>query len=207
MQTQGKCCAPHSHELLIEPNTEFEISSFSFTRIPYVERSKAVKYALLIEFIWFINIFLFVCASLMQFVPAATCPPFTPTSFPSILSPHIRCFSISLQKRASLPGLAPEHGITSYNKTRHKPPCQDWMRQASRRERGSRTGKRVRDTPIPTVQGPTKTVRKSTITTCRGSVADPTGSVGVQEPCLADSVGCVPLVSLTVLAPSSPFSV
>jgi hypothetical protein len=113
----------------------------------------------------------------------------------------------SLQKRPALWKIPTEHSITSYNKTRHKPPCQDWMRQASRRERGSRTGKRVRDTPIPTVQGPTKTVRKSTITTCRGSVADPTGSVGVQEPCLADSVGCVPLVSLTVLAPSSPFSV
>jgi hypothetical protein len=57
----------------------------------------------------------------MQFVPAATCPPFTPTSFPSILSPHIRCFSISLQKRASLPWISTDHSITRCSKVKHRP--------------------------------------------------------------------------------------
>lgn len=55
-------------------------------------------------------------------------PPMLPTG-----SNWIHCSSISLQKIASLPEIATEHSLTSYNKTRHIS-FQDWMRQPSRKK-------------------------------------------------------------------------
>ena len=53
--------------------------------------------------------------------------------------------------------ISAEHDITKYNKPRSKPPHQGWARQPSRRKRVPRAGRRVRDTPTPTVRSPTKT--------------------------------------------------
>lgn len=41
-----------------------------------------------------------------------------------------------------------KHGRANYNKTRHKPPYQSWIRKSSRRKRILSPCKRVRD-PVP----------------------------------------------------------
>ena len=84
-----------------------------------------------------------------------------PLSFPRssfFLYSHIwynptagKCPSISLQKRAGLPVISTQHGVTRYKKTKNKPSYQGWTRK-----RVPRAGKRVRDTPTPTVRSPTK---------------------------------------------------
>lgn len=50
--------------------------------------------------------------------------------------------SISLQKSEGFPGIATDHHIASYSKTRHIPPLyQGWMKQPSRKKRvNSSTG-------------------------------------------------------------------
>lgn len=81
-------------------------------------------------------------------------PPLFPVRLPNPISPtshlpQIHSSSIFLQKKkkAVLPGILNEHGIASYNKTRHKASCQGWMRQASRRKIVPKAGQRVRDSP------------------------------------------------------------
>jgi hypothetical protein len=65
--------------------------------------------------------------------------PFLYSSSPSPTSPLSQIHSsssISLQKRAGLPGISPEHLITRYMKTKHKASCHDWARQPLRRKDG-----------------------------------------------------------------------
>lgn len=81
------------------------------------------------------------------------------TSFPYLSSPlQNHSSSISLQKRASIPGILTKHTIKRYNTTRHKPLYQSWMRQHSRKKRDSRAGQRVRDTPTFTLWSSTRTL-------------------------------------------------
>lgn len=70
-----------------------------------------------------------------------------PTTFPQIHSS-----SISLQKRASIPGISHKHTIRIYNKTSKKknPSIQGWTEQPSRRKMIPRLGERVREPVIIT---------------------------------------------------------
>lgn len=43
--------------------------------------------------------------------------------------------------------ISTEHGLRSYNKTRHKASLQGWMRSFSRWKRVPRLGKKIKDTP------------------------------------------------------------
>lgn len=60
--------------------------------------------------------------------------------------------SISLQKKQNLQGIAIQHSIIGYSKTRHKPSIQCWVKQPSRREKFSRADGRVRNISVPTVR-------------------------------------------------------
>lgn len=55
-----------------------------------------------------------------------------------------------------------KHGLTRCSTTRHKPSYRGWMRQPRRRKRALRAGKRVRDSPTPTVRSGTKTPGQTT---------------------------------------------
>lgn len=61
----------------------------------------------------------------------------------------------SLQRRAALPGISTEKGVTGYSKTRHKPPSHDWTRQCTRKKRVPRAGEREA-TPFPLLGVPQK---------------------------------------------------
>lgn len=56
---------------------------------------------------------------------------------------QIHCSSISLQKRAELPGMSTNHGITSYHNTKHKPLLR--LVEAAWRRKFSEADKRVRN--------------------------------------------------------------
>lgn len=105
----------------------------------------------------YLLIFLLIYFYFIQYIPTTTYPPPTPPHPP--ISPlfQIHCFSISLEKRASLSVIATEHDIIRWNKSRHKPLRQGWARQPSRKERIPRAYQRVRDTPTSTVRRPTNT--------------------------------------------------
>lgn len=62
----------------------------------------------------------------------------TPPSPPPSAFPQFHSSSISIQKRAGLPGIETEHSITRYSKARHKPSHQGWTRQPSRRKRSQK---------------------------------------------------------------------
>lgn len=70
-----------------------------------------------------------------------------------------------------LSGIATKYNITRWNKNRHKPLNQVWMRQPSRRKWVLRAGKWIRDAPCSTVRGSTNTPRQTTLG--RGPSADP----------------------------------
>lgn len=52
--------------------------------------------------------------------------------------------SVSLQKRAGLPGMSTKHGLTEYSKTQHKHSYQDWTRLPGSRKRVPSAGKSQR---------------------------------------------------------------
>jgi hypothetical protein len=107
--------------------------------------------------------FLFIYFSLIQYILITVSPPSNLPSPPTSTSllPHIHCSSVSLQKRAGLPGISTEHGIPRCNKTRHKLSHEGW-RQPCRRKRVPGAGTRVRDTPhTATVRNPTKNPRRT----------------------------------------------
>ena len=58
--------------------------------------------------------------------------------------------SISLQKKQNLQGIATQHSIIGYSKTRHRPSIQCWVKQPSRREKFPRAGGRVTNISVPT---------------------------------------------------------
>lgn len=104
---------------------------------------------------------LFIYLFFIQYILIIVSTPSTlpSTSFPYLSSPlQNHSSSISLQKRASIPGILTKHTIKRYNKTRHKPLYQSWMRQHSRKKRDSRAGQRVRDTPTFTLWSSTRTL-------------------------------------------------
>lgn len=74
---------------------------------------------------------------------------------PSLLS-QIHCSFVSLQRTTGLPGISTKHGLTGCTKTRHKPSYK--AGKATQLEgKGPKRGKRVRDTPTPTIRSPTAT--------------------------------------------------
>lgn len=83
------------------------------------------------EAIWVFQIIFFRCFLLILFSYFASRPTFlsilSSQSLLTISPPHSS--SIFLQKKAAFPGLSTEHGIISYNKTRHEPLYEVWMRQ------------------------------------------------------------------------------
>lgn len=90
-------------------------------------------------------------------------------SFPSLPSlglstPTSPQFSPLHQKRAGLPGTPSKHSVTSYNKTRHIFSHRGWAMQSNRRKRVLQVGKRLRDSPAPTIRHPTRTPSHTTIT-------------------------------------------
>lgn len=95
--------------------------------------------AWLVKFPRVTKIFLGPFKNLYHFKKFISFPP-----FPQLpLSPRYTSLS-PLPKRAGLPGTSTTHGTTRYNKNRHKPPHQGWMRQPSWRKRDLRADKRQR---------------------------------------------------------------
>jgi len=126
-------------------------------------RKSPVKVSLLIFFF----LFILISYSTSQAQHSSQPPPTSPL-------PQIHRSSISLQKVPGLPEISIEHSLTRCNKSTHKPSYQVWKRQSSSRERVPRTGERVRDSPTPTVQSPTKPQDKQLQHICRGPT-DPLG--------------------------------
>lgn len=94
----------------------------------------------------------------------------SPPRLPILPSPP-RSSPFPFKTRAGFPEISAEHGITCYNKTGHKPSCQGWMRQLSRRKRVPSTSKRVRDISTPTTQQENQATPPKCI--CRGPSSDP----------------------------------
>lgn len=92
-------------------------------------------------FLFFSHIF----HSLLWFpLPPLVSPPPPPLDPPLFTSP---------QKRAGLSRTPIKYGLTSYNnKTRPVFPHQGWTRQPSRRNRVPKAGRRIRESPAPTVR-------------------------------------------------------
>ena len=124
--------------------------------------------------------------------------PFSKSLLPTSTLPKIHCSSLSLQKRAGLPGISTEHGITGYNNTRHNPSYQVWTKQINRRKGVPRAGKRVRDSPCSHCQKSPKSTKlyihnmnaEDLAQSHAGSRTVSSVSVSPSEPCLIDSVGC-----------------
>lgn len=83
-------------------------------------------------------------SSLIQYTGTIVFPPFTLPIPPSHYLPPEPLYSFSLQKRASLPEMSIEHGITIYSRTSTNPHIRTGQ---PNRRRVSRTCKRVSDTP------------------------------------------------------------
>lgn len=100
--------------------------------------------------------FFFFYSSLIQYiwntVAHLPTPPSSPLHLPSPQDPL-------LQRRAGLPGISPERGITSYN-TMHRPSYQGWQREPSRGKWVSKTDNIVRDTATFTVTSSSKAPSK-----------------------------------------------
>lgn len=93
-------------------------------------------------------LFYSIYSSLMQYTPTTASPPFPPPPNPPVSPlPEIHCSFMSLQKRAGLPVISTELGITRCNKARNIPLYQGCTRKPSRRKWVPQAGKRIRDTP------------------------------------------------------------
>ena len=101
-------------------------------------------------------LFLFILLSYNTYQPQPPLSLLLPSPLSNSPPPEKKSSTISLQKRVDLPGISTEQSTTRCNKTRHTPSYQGWTRQLSRRERVPRAGKRVRDSPTPTVRSPTR---------------------------------------------------
>lgn len=90
----------------------------------------------------------------IQYIPTMVSLPFTHPSSPSTSPPIDPLLFHFSSEKSRPPRYINGHIITRCNSTRHNPLYQGCMKQHSRRKRVSRAGKRVRDTPLPSITVP-----------------------------------------------------
>lgn len=135
------------------------------------------------------------CVLLIQYMLTTT-PPILSVSPCTPTLPQINCSFISIQRRVYLQRLSTEQSITKCNTVRHNPSYQGWTGKPSRREEVQKLLKMVRDTPYSHCLESHKKKNKPISNYCR---LHDCHSEYPYEP-LVDSVGCVLMMSLTLLA-------
>lgn len=126
--------------------------------------------------------------------PNPPLPPILSVSSCTPTLPQIDCSFISIQKRVSLQRISTEQRITKCNKVGHNPSYQGWTGKPSRRQEVQKLLKMVRDTPYSHCLESHK--KKPISNYCR---LHDCHSESPYKP-LVDSVGCVLMMSLTLLA-------
>ena len=139
-------------------------------------------------------------------------PPFT---LPRPLHHHpappdlLLCFP--WETKAELPGILAKCDITSYNKNRHKSSYPVWTKQPSKRKKGPKSMKKSYTYPFPLLGVPQEHQARQLYHICWEPSSDPQrvwdclfSLCGPLWPCLIGSVGCILLVSSTLLALAMP---